>query len=89
MAKNGQIPNALLASANSLFTKGRTTDNTANTDALKDLSGILEIMCEASFLEPTYQEIKDSGIKLTDEQYMFIFNYAQTGVRALEPFRKK
>lgn len=87
MAKNGQIPNTLLASANSLFNKGRVTAK--DEEALSQLYDILEVICEACFVEPTYAEIKASGVKLTDEQYMFIFNYTQTGVRALETFRKK
>ena len=85
MAKNGQIPNALLANANSLFTKGRISSK--DDEALQRLYDVLDIICEASFLEPTFTEIKESGIKLTDEQYMFIFNYAQRGVKALETFR--
>lgn len=85
MAKNGQIPNTLLANANSLFTKGRISSK--DDEALQRLYDVLDIICEASFLKPTFAEIKESGIKLTDEQYMFIFNYAQRGVKALETFR--
>lgn len=87
MAKNGQIPNALLSSANTLFTQGKASQK--DDEALSKLYDILDLVCEACFVEPTYDEIKASGIKLTDEQYMFIFNYTQTGVNALETFRKK
>lgn len=48
---------------------------------------VLELMAQETFVEPTYSEIKDAGIELTDEQMMFIFNYAQQGVKALESFR--
>lgn len=87
MAKTGQIPNSLLANANSLFTKGRISNK--DDEALQRLYDVMDIICEASFLEPTFAEIKESGIKLTDEQYMFIFNYAQRGVKALETFREE
>ena len=40
------------------------------------------------FVEPSWSELKNAGIELTDEQYMFIFNYTQEGVKALEPFRE-
>ena len=46
-------------------------------------------MCEASFVEPTYKELKAAGVELTDEQYMFIFGYSQNGVADLESFRSK
>lgn len=87
LAKSGKIPNSLLASANSLFTRGRVTAK--DEQALGQLYDILDVFCEACFLEPTYEEIKNAGITLTDEQLMFVFNYSQTGVRALEPFRNK
>lgn len=87
LAKSGKIPNSLLASANSLFTRGRVTAK--DEQALGQLYDILDVFCEACFLEPTYEEIKNAGITLTDEQLMFVFNYSQTGVRALESFRNK
>ena len=40
-------------------------------------------------IEPSLQQIKDSGVELTDEQYMAIFNYTQKGIEALKPFRGK
>ena len=45
-------------------------------------------ICEESFVEPTYNELKSNGIQLTDEQQLFIFSYAQRGVDALKSFRK-
>nr|DAJ19445.1 MAG TPA: hypothetical protein [Podoviridae sp. ctgHy19] len=85
LAKTGQIPNALLTKANSLFVGKGINDK--DTGAMKDLFKILDVICEACFVEPTYQQIKESGIELTDEQLMFIFNYTQKGVQALDSFR--
>jgi hypothetical protein len=87
LIKNGQIPNSLLKKAQQLFdgdSKSLEGDN-----AMSEVMGILEIMAEATFLEPTYKQIKDAGIVLTDDQLMFIFNYSQQGVRAIEPFRNE
>ena len=85
LAKSGKIPNSLLTTANSLFMKGGVD---AEDDAvMKDVFEVFDILCDATFVEPTYKDIKDNGIELTDDQYMFIFNYTQNGVKALEPFR--
>lgn len=86
LAKSGKIPNTLLKTANGLFlgdTKGKQNDDAY----LKDVFDVLDVVCEACFLEPTWDELQEAGIELTDDQYMFIFNYTQTGVKALEPFR--
>lgn len=87
LAKTGKIPNSLLNTANSLFVgKGI---NEKNQSALKDLFQILDVICEDCFLEPTYAEMREIGVELTDEQLMFLFNYVQRGVKALENFREQ
>lgn len=89
MVKKGQIPNDLLTEANKLFTRGAAgTMNTsmADPDAMKNMIDILEVLCEAAFVEPKYSEIKNAGIELTDEQLLAVFNYTQNGVDALKQF---
>jgi hypothetical protein len=89
LAKNGKIPNSLLVQSNSLFENGVANSfNSLDEDMLKKCFDIFDVICEASFIEPTYQQIKESGVELTDEQYMFVFSYAQNGVRQLESFRE-
>lgn len=88
LIKNGQIPNSLLRAANSLFV-GKTDEEVDMDDEfLKDLLGVIDVLAEATFVEPKWEDIKAKGIELTDEQYMFIFNYTQRGINALEPFRE-
>lgn len=87
LAKSGKIPNALLTKANSLFLGKGITEKDPN--AMKDLWAIFDTLCDACFVEPTYAQITEAGIELTDEQYMFIFQYAQKGVQALESFRNQ
>ena len=53
------------------------------------MAEVLDIIAEASFVEPTYAELKEAGVQLTDEQLIFVFNYSQAGVSYLESFRKK
>lgn len=89
LAKSGKIPNELLISANSLFEDGAAgAFDSMNKDMLTKCFDLFDIICEASFVEPTYRQLKEAGIELTDEQYMFVFGYAQNGVRQLESFRK-
>lgn len=87
LAKANKIPNSLLLTANNLFA-GAGVDK-KKPEALKDVFSVLDVICEACFVEPTYQELREAGVELTDEQYMFLFNYTQRGVRALDNFRPK
>lgn len=88
MAKNGKIPNRLLSTATTLFNGGG--DKNANTDSLlSDTFDVCEAIAEAALVEPTLSDIKNSGIELSDNQLIAIFNYAQRGVEALDNFRKK
>lgn len=87
LAKQGKIPNTLLTSANELFSKGGSGLNVDDTNMLSDMYDIMEVVCEAALKEPTYKQIKDAGLGLSDDQLMAIFNYTQSGVRALESFR--
>ena len=84
LAKNGKIPNSLLATANRMFDSSL---DTKNENMLKDFYTVIETILEAAFVEPTYQEIKDAGVQLSDDQMIFVFNYTQQGVRALDQFR--
>lgn len=85
LAKANKIPNSLLLTANNLFA-GSGVDK-KKPEALKEVFQVLDVICEACFVEPTYQDLREAGVELTDEQYMFLFNYTQRGVRALESFR--
>ena len=88
MAQRGEIPNTLLEAANNLFVSGNVnTTNKIDSETLTKMFGVIDLICEASFIEPTYKELKEAGIELTDDQMTFIFNYSQTGVKSLENFR--
>ena len=88
LAKAGKIPNELLASAEGLFDSGsKSKGSKDNVEILNEMYDMIETICEASFVSPTYQQIKDAGIELTDEQKHFVFQYSQQGVKALSNFR--
>ena len=86
LTKSGKIPNALLSAATELFTGKQDKNDPVD---LSEIVGVVEVICEAAFIEPTYAQIKEVGLELTDEQMMAVFNYSQKGIRALEPFRIK
>ena len=87
MAKQGRIPNTLLVKANELFLHSGAGLDTEEEDTMKQLYDVLDLIAQETLVEPTYEEIKSVGLELTDEQMMFLFNYSQQGVKALESFR--
>ena len=56
---------------------------------LSNMYDIMEVLCESALIQPTLADIKNAGLELSDEQMMAIFNYSQTGIKALESFRKE
>lgn len=86
LAAEGKIPNELMETANNLFINGAGRSNVRDKKLMSRMMSVLDTVSEQFFVEPTYQELKDADIKLTDDQYLFIFNYTQEGVRALSRF---
>jgi hypothetical protein len=58
-----------------------------DVESLKDLVGMMEVFAEASLVNPTYAQIKEIGLTLTENQLIGILQFAQGGVKALENFR--
>jgi hypothetical protein len=86
MVKCGKIPNSLLVRANELFVSDGGFD-VDDEGMLTQMFDILDVIADSTFCEPTYKEIKDAGIELTDEQLIFLFNYSQKGIDSLGSFR--
>lgn len=91
LVKAGKIPNQLLDPATKLFQNGvnSVTIKSLGDGAMSDIFGVMDVILDESFVEPTYKQIKDAGIELTDEQIMFVFGYTQNGVEQLKSFRKQ
>lgn len=89
MVSSGSIPNSLMDKATSLFMEGANSISAEDVETLKGVGDVMEYIFKASFVEPTYDQIKEVGLELTDDQRMFVFNYSQLGVKALESFRDK
>lgn len=88
LMKKGKIPNSLLTTANQIFADTDSLD-VEDENTYKDVFDVMELMCEATFVKPTYKELKEAGIELTDEQMFFVFNYSQRGVDNLSNFREQ
>ncbi len=84
LAAEGVIPNELLACARELFNEGGKAQI-----QLDELGRLLVLFAKSSLVSPTFDELREQGITLTDEQLSAIYAFAQGGVRALIPFRKK
>jgi len=89
LAKQGKIPNSLLTTAGQLFSKGGGGIDSDNENMLGDMYGIMSVIATAALIQPSMEEIKNAGLELSDDQLMAIFNYTQTGIKALESFRQE
>lgn len=89
LAKQGMIPNSLLTAAGELFAKGGDGLDADNENMLGNMYNIMDIVATAALIQPSMEEIKSVGLELSDDQMMAIFNYTQTGIKALETFRKE
>lgn len=84
LAARGCIPNELLACARQLFNEGGGAPV-----PLDELGRLLIIFARESLVEPSFEQLEQQGVSLTDEQLSAIYAFAQAGVRALIPFRDK
>lgn len=90
MIRDGKFSNELLVSANKLFvTPTSINESVASPEKMNEFYDVLFAIVAEALVEPTMQDIENAGLKLTDQQIMFIFNYVQSGVDSLKSFRKE
>ena len=89
MVKRGKIPNSLISKTNELFSNAQEAFNPDDDKMMSDMYDVMELIVRETLVEPTYEQIKEAGLELTDDQIMYLFNYGQQGVKALETFRTK
>ena len=85
MAATGKIPNPLIDAAARLFTDG--IDKQKDGESFTELSSVMICVAKAALVEPTYKQLEEAGVSLTDQQLMFLYHYITSGVDALRPFR--
>ena len=88
LAREGTIPNDLLPAAMELFT-GKKQEN-KKEDKLRDMGesrDVMIVIARASMVSPTYDELTEMGLELTENQLIAIYNFTQTGVQDMRSFR--
>ncbi|KAA8676203.1 hypothetical protein [Clostridium sp. HV4-5-A1G] len=83
LCQSGEIPNQLLGVARKLFYQ----EDIQKID-LKEYGKIIDIICENTLVEPSIEQLKEAGLKLTDVQKFELWAYSQQGVEGLKSFRK-
>ena len=86
MVASEQIPNPLLNAAYIMFNGSKNTKDIVN---MKEQRELFTIMAKAAMVDPTYSQLEEIGLELTDVQLMEIWNYTQIGVKGLFSFRTK
>ena len=86
LADSGKIPNSLLSTAAGLFQHGMEKASSAD---FKSLGEVFRIIAKASLVSPSYDELQEIGLDLTDVQLFYIYKYSQSGVDTLRRFREK
>lgn len=89
---SNKIPNTLLNSAMTVFSNGvagAADEAMKDVKTLKDLAGLMDVLAEHTLVTPSYKDLKDNNIELTENQLVDIMNYMQGGVKALTTFRNK
>lgn len=88
MMRTGKIPNELLNGANNLFIKDTAIqESIADARQMNVYYEVIDQIVAEALVEPTIQQIHNAGLELTDEQLIYIFQYTQRGVKALNSFR--
>ena len=86
LVENGDIPNPLLHAAYILFNGSNNPKDQVN---LKEMNDLYRIIAKAAMVSPTYEQLEEIGLELTDMQLLEIFSFTQIGVQGLISFRAK
>lgn len=88
LISEGVLPNPLLPIVYKVISsEGRWNPaKDATPEEFKEFTQVVEAVCHAILVEPSYDEIGDM---LTDDQRMALFAFSQTGITNLKPFRRQ
>ena len=78
LVENGDIPNPLLHAAYILFNGSNNPKDQVN---LKEMNDLYRIIAKAAMVNPTYDQVVEAGLELTDMQLLEISRFTQLGVR--------
>ena len=86
LVENGDIHNPLLHAAYILFNGSNNPKDQVN---LKEMNDLYRIIAKAAMVNPTYDQVVEAGLELTDMQLLEIYRFTQLGVKSLISFRTK
>lgn len=89
---SGKIPNSLLTAAMTMFKDGAGTvvkQSVDSVEALQQMVGLMKALAESCLVNPSYANISDCGLRLSQDQLMNILAYVQGGASHLENFRNQ
>ena len=93
LAAERKIPNVLATEVVKLFNgKDKLAKKVVAEDdaeALAQLGELMNVLAEASLVNPTYKQLQEINIELTQEMKMSIMMFTQGGVETLKNFRKE
>lgn len=88
---HGKIPNSLMETAMKLFNnKAQEVANKVDAGdikSFKEMFGLMNTLAESCLVNPSYDQLKELDLTLTQDQLMNVLMYTQGGVKALESFR--
>lgn len=85
MAASGRIPNPLLGAADALFMMNAAGIQKTKFD---DTAKMVELIAREALVEPTFDQLSEAGLTLTDLQYLEIYTFVTRGPKGLERFRQ-
>ncbi|MDO4721434.1 MAG: hypothetical protein Q4A78_12280 [Peptostreptococcaceae bacterium] len=88
VARSGEIPNELMGLLKDLFVGKGVEEALSKNEDISRLREVFLPIAKAALVSPSYREIEEAGITLTDMQLQEIYSFATGGVKELENFRK-
>lgn len=88
IAQTGSIPNELMGMVKELFIGKGLEELDPDKFEVGRIREIFEPIAKASLVNPSYKDLEDNDIELTDVQLSEIYNFVAGGVKELENFRK-
>lgn len=88
---NGKVPNELTAAVEDLFNlskaKKKTVEEYNDIDQIREGYKLNEWIARESMVEPKFDDLKDAGVYLSQQQLLDIYVFQMNGVNALKQFR--
>lgn len=86
----GKIPNELIGFAAEMIdlkNQSIKADEKFSPERVQKTYAFMEVVARECLVEPTYDEIIETGYKLNDEQLSALLLFSQVGHKAIKPFR--